>query len=166
MEHAGRAAADRSIVPRQQQPGPQHRQPLHLHLVRAENLVHSVECSLDLGDVEARLEAVRRDLPGLRDDRLGAVLVHALDDQLEQIPHVATALLWADCVVVRLMASLERGSSTTRSSAVARTFDVSTTGISVSWQGTAARRSDEGHGAAAGLKLRRAARMSLCDLFE
>jgi hypothetical protein len=37
--------------------------------------------------------------------------VHALNDQLEQIAHVATALLRADCMVVRLMASLERGSS-------------------------------------------------------
>jgi hypothetical protein len=37
--------------------------------------------------------------------------VQALDDQPEQIPHVATALLQADCVVVRLMAPLERGSS-------------------------------------------------------
>jgi hypothetical protein len=37
--------------------------------------------------------------------------MHALDDQLEKIPHVAAALLRADCVVVRLMASLERGGS-------------------------------------------------------
>ena len=76
-----------------------------------EHLLQDVECSLDLGDVEARLEAVRRDLLGRRDDRLGTALVHAMDDQLEQIPHVATVLLRADCVVVCLMASLERGSS-------------------------------------------------------
>jgi hypothetical protein len=79
--------------------------------VAPEHLFQDVECSLDLGDAETRLEAVRRDLLGRRDDRLGTALVHALDDQLEQIPHVATALLRADCVVVRLMASLERGSS-------------------------------------------------------
>ena len=44
-----------------------------------------------------------------RDDRLGVALAHALDDEPEQIPHVATALLRAGCLVVRLMASLERG---------------------------------------------------------
>ena len=76
-----------------------------------EHLLQNVERPLDLGDVEARLEAVRRDLPGRRDDRLGAALAHAPDDQLEQIPHVATVLLRADSMVVCLMASLERGSS-------------------------------------------------------
>ncbi len=79
--------------------------------VAPEHLLQNVECSLDLGDAEARLEAVRRDLPGRRDDRLGPAFVHALDDQLEQTPHIATVLLRADCVVVCPMASLERGSS-------------------------------------------------------
>jgi hypothetical protein len=37
--------------------------------------------------------------------------VHAPEDQLEQIAYVAAALLRADCMVVRLMAPLERDSS-------------------------------------------------------
>lgn len=60
--------------------------------------------------VGAGHEAVRRDLLGRRDDGLGVALVRALDDEPEQMPHVAAALLRAGCLVVRLIASLERGS--------------------------------------------------------
>ena len=74
-----------------------------------EHLRQDVECFLDLGNVAPGLEAVRRGLLAGCDDRPGVTFTHALDDELEQIPHVATALLRAGYLVVRLMASLERG---------------------------------------------------------
>ena len=44
-----------------------------------------------------------------RDDRLDVALMHAPDDELEQIPHVPTALLLAGCHIARVTASPERG---------------------------------------------------------
>jgi hypothetical protein len=71
--------------------------------------MQGVERSLDLGDVDAGAEAVRRDLLRWRDDRLGAALVHAPQDEPEQLPQVATALLRAGCIGQRSIASVKRG---------------------------------------------------------
>lgn len=66
---------------------------------------HQLECSApyravhpgddrcrEVPNIQAGLEAVRRDLPGRRDDRLRMALVHPLDDEPEQVPHVTTTL--------------------------------------------------------------------------
>jgi hypothetical protein len=63
---------------------------------------------LDLADVEAGREAVRRQLVRRRDDRLDIAAANALDDELEQIPQVPTTHLRAGGLVAR-MASIELG---------------------------------------------------------
>ena len=74
-----------------------------------EHLLQDAECLLGLGKVGAGGETVRRDLLRRRDDRLGAALVHAPQDDLEQMPRTTTALLRAGCIMVCLIAPLERG---------------------------------------------------------
>ena len=58
-----------------------------------QHLRQDVECSLSLGQVNARGVTVRRDLLRRPDDRLGAARVHAAQDEAEQLPHVAAALV-------------------------------------------------------------------------
>ena len=78
------------------------------HLV-PEHLLQDVECPPGLGNIQAGPETVRRDLPGRRDDRLCLALVHALDDEPEQMPYVTTALGRAGCLVVPVLARFEHG---------------------------------------------------------
>ena len=78
------------------------------HLV-PEHLLQDVECPPGLGNIQAGPETVRRDLPGRRDDRLRLALVHTLDDEPEQMPHVTTALGRAGCLVVPVLARFEHG---------------------------------------------------------
>jgi len=56
-----------------------------------EHLGQDGEGSLDLGQVDARGVAVRRDLLGRPDDRFGAAHAHATQDEAEQLPHLAAA---------------------------------------------------------------------------
>ena len=60
-----------------------------------EHLGQDVECFLYLGQVNARSVAVRRDLLRRPDNRLGPARVHAPQDEAEQLPHVAAALVRA-----------------------------------------------------------------------
>jgi hypothetical protein len=68
-----------------------------------------VECPPGLSNIQAGPEAVGRGLPGRRDDRLRLALVHALDDEPEQMPYVTTALGRAGCLVVPVLARFEHG---------------------------------------------------------
>ena len=54
-------------------------------------------------------EAVGRHLPGRRDDRLRMAIVHALDDEPEQMPHVTATLCRAGCLFVPRPARFEDG---------------------------------------------------------
>ena len=58
-----------------------------------EHLGQDGEGSLDLGQVNARGVRVRRDLLRRPDDRLGAARAYAAQDEAEQLPHVAAALV-------------------------------------------------------------------------
>ena len=78
------------------------------HLV-PEHLLQHVKRPPGLGDVQAGLETIRRDLPGRRDDRLRTALAHALDDKPEQLPHVTTALRRPGRLVIPRLARLEHG---------------------------------------------------------
>src|SRR5208283_3837382 len=71
-----------------------------------EHLLQDVELSLNLANVEAGREAVRSQLVRRRDDRLDIAIVHALDDELEQIPQVPATHLRAGGLVART-ASIE-----------------------------------------------------------
>ncbi len=62
----------------------------------------------DAGCEVLQHETVRRDRLRRRQQRLGAVHAHALDDEPEQIPDITTALLRAGPVVC-LIVSVERG---------------------------------------------------------
>jgi len=61
--------------------------------MKPERLGQDVERSLQLRQVDACGETVRRNPLGWRDDRLGAILAHAAQDEIEQLPHVTAALL-------------------------------------------------------------------------
>lgn len=63
--------------------------------VTPEHLFEDAEGALDLGEVEAGHETMRRDLLGRDDDRLDMALVDTLHDEAEQRPEVAAALLGA-----------------------------------------------------------------------
>ncbi len=78
------------------------------HLV-PKHLLQDVECPPGLGNVQAGLVTVRRDLPGPGDDRPRIALVHALDDESEQMPHVTTALCRIGCLVIPVLARFEHG---------------------------------------------------------
>ena len=78
------------------------------HLV-PEHLLQDVECPRGLGNIQAGPDAVGRDLPGRRDDRLRMAIVHALDHEPEQMPHVTTTLGRAGCLVVPQLARFEHG---------------------------------------------------------
>jgi len=56
-----------------------------------EHLGQDGEGSLDLGQVDARGVAVRRDLLRRPDDRFDAARTHAAQDETEQLPHLAAA---------------------------------------------------------------------------
>ena len=74
-----------------------------------EHVLQDHEGGLDVGQVDAGPEAVRRELLGRRDDRIGAALVQALPDQLQKILHVATALRRAGHATAGLIALFEGG---------------------------------------------------------
>ena len=74
-----------------------------------EHVLQGGERRLDLGEIDTGDETVRGDLLGRRDDRLGAPLVHAALDQLEQLLYVAPAVRRAERVTAGLIAPFERG---------------------------------------------------------
>ena len=78
------------------------------HLV-PKHLLQDVECPPGLGNIQAGPEAVGRHLPGRRDDRLRMAIVHALDDEPEQMPHVTATLCRAGCLFVPRPARFEHG---------------------------------------------------------
>src|SRR5208337_184765 len=87
----GHVRADQRVLPRAEDGvhQPERLDPLLVgqgagHLV-PEHLLQHVKCPPGLGDVQAGPEAVRRDLPGRRNDRFRMALVHALDDEPEQV---------------------------------------------------------------------------------
>ena len=72
-----------------------------------QRLRQDVESSLYIGQVNARGVTVRRDLLRRPDDRLGAACAHAAQDEAEQLPHVAAALVRA--VRLACLAALREG---------------------------------------------------------
>ena len=77
--------------------------------VAPENLLQDVELALDLADVEAGREAVRRQLVRRGDDRLHDALAHAPDDDLEQVLQMGRDSPRCPVVLPRGMALVQLG---------------------------------------------------------
>jgi hypothetical protein len=74
-----------------------------------EHVLQDDEGGLGVGQVDARREAIRRDLLGRRDDGIGPAVLQALPHQIEEMFYVVAALRLAGRAAVGLVALIEGG---------------------------------------------------------
>ena len=72
-----------------------------------QHVLHGDEGGLDIEEIDAGHETVRRDLLGRRDDRIGAALAQALAHQVEQALNVVAALRGAGCAALSPITLIE-----------------------------------------------------------